>query len=371
MGKIQWWKTNFGESEIKNISDSVRKGCISQGPVTAEFEKALSKMLDVPYVTATTSGSMAMLMALIAAGIKPGDEVMVPNRTWIATAHAPFLLGAKVVLVDVEPDRPVMDVDKLEKKITKRTKAIIVVHLNGRSVAMESVRRLASSHRIALIEDAAQAFLSKNADGFLGTQSDMGCYSLAVTKLISTGQGGFVVTKDKALCERLKSMRSHGVSDLVNVSYTEPGFNFRFTDVLASIGLAQIEEIPERIKRVKAIYKTYEKGVKNLPFLKFLPVDTEKGEIPIYAEVLCQRREELMKFLNDKGIQTRPFYPDLNLAPYLRDKHSYPRSEVFGREGLFLPCGPGQSPDDIEYVIESLKRFSGHHKAGNAYAKQV
>lgn len=356
--QIRWWRTSFGKEEASQICNSIEHEYISQGPVTAEFEEKIAEFLKVPYVVATTSGSIAILMALMAAGVRPGDEVIVPNRTWIATAHAPLILGAKVRLGDVELERPIMDVTQIENLITPRTKAIIPVHLNGRSVNMREVHRIAQKNDLLVIEDAAQALGSRNEDGFLGTQSDMGCFSLSVAKIISTGQGGFVATKNESLYKKLVAIRTHGVSDVINAQWTQLGFNFRFTDILASIGIHQINRLPERIERVKKIYNRYEVGLQNLPFIKLVPVDIKKGEVPIYIESLCQGRERLIKFLAANSIETRPFYPDLNLAPYFENAGQFPNSEVFGNHGLFLPSGPEQSIENIDRVIDVLKKFN-------------
>ncbi|EMO01401.1 aminotransferase class I/II-fold pyridoxal phosphate-dependent enzyme, partial [Leptospira interrogans] len=140
---ILWWKTSFGEEELNRIAESFRNKNISQGKVTEEFEQKLSEFLGIKYVVATSSGSAALLLSLMAIGIRPGDEVIVPNRTWIATAHAPYLLGAKIVLVDVELNRPILDVSKVEEQINSKTKAIIPVHMNGRSVHMEQLNAIA------------------------------------------------------------------------------------------------------------------------------------------------------------------------------------------------------------------------------------
>lgn len=357
--EISWWRTSFGEEEASQIVSAIEHEHISQGAVTAEFERQLAIVLNVPYVVATTSGSMALLMALWAVGIGSGDEVIVPNRTWIATAHAPLLLGAKVVLVDVEEERPIMDVTQIESVITPRTKAIVPVHLNGRSVNMHEVQRIAKKHGLAVIEDAAQALGSRNEDGLLGTQSDMGCFSLSVAKIIATGQGGFIVTRDESLYRKLVAMRTHGVGDIVNANWTQPGFNFRFTDILASIGLVQLKRFSERIEKVKAIYMRYSEAMSDLPFLKFIHVNIEAGEIPIYIEVLCSERDRLIQFLAERGIQTRPFYPDLNLAPYFKNTGQFPCSEVFGAQGLFLPSGPEQPLENVDYVIQALLEFGG------------
>lgn len=354
---ISWWRTDLGEEEALRVTQAIRNEHISQGPIAKEFEDRLVDYLGVPYVVTTTSGSMALLMALWSIGIGPGDEVIIPNRTWIATAHAVVLLGAKVRFVDVEEGRPIIDPAKIEALITSRTKAIIPVHLNGRSANMSEIRRIAQKHGLRVIEDAAQALGSRNQDGLLGTQSDMGCFSLSVAKIITTGQGGFVATRDRDTYERLLAMRTHGVGSVINAEWTRPGFNFRFTDIHAAIGLVQLTRIDMHIENIKTIYSRYAETMLQLPFLKFLPVDIEAGEVPIYIEVLYKEPQRLISFLADKGIQTRPFYPDLDRADYFGNAGELPNSRPYGSEGIFLPSGPGQSMENIEKVLDVLKNF--------------
>ncbi len=354
---ISWWRTQFGEPETQGIADAIAHEHISQGAVTAAFEAKIAEALGVPYCVATTSGSMSLLMALMALGIGRGDEVIVPNRTWIASAHAVAMLGGKVVLVDVLPDIPIMDVAQARRKITKRTKAIMPVHLGGRAVDMDAVTVLARERNLRVVEDASQAVFSKNAAGYLGTQSDAGCFSLSVAKLIATGQGGFTVTRSQETHDRLKSIRTHGVADVINASYTQLGFNFRFTDLQAAFGLAQLTRVPQRIAHVNAVYQRYVAGLAKLPFVKLIPIAVERGEIPLYVEVLCDNREKIMAHLAAHGIQTRPFYPDLNVATYLGNKGEYPNARVFGEHGLFLPCGPDQPLANVDRVLEVLREY--------------
>lgn len=188
--EVPWWRTALGPEEIEMVVESIRAEHISGGPVTAQLEQAIGATLGVPYVVCTTSGSMALTLAMMILGVGHGDEVIVPNRTFMATAHAALMLGAKIRLVDVRPDIPAMDTDQLEAAVTPRTKAIVAVHLNGRATDMKAVNEIARRHGVAVVEDAAQAFLSKTRRGWLGAQSDLGCYSLGMTKLVSTGQGG-------------------------------------------------------------------------------------------------------------------------------------------------------------------------------------
>jgi len=356
---VSWWRTSFGEPELQNLNAAVAEEHISQGPVTAEFETRFAQMVGSEYAMATTSGSVALLLALMALGIGPGDEVIMPNRTWIATAHAALFLGAKVVLVDVVPDIPAMDVSQIRGKITPRTKAILPVHLNGRSVDMEEIRQIAKEHDLLVVEDAAQAFMSSNSSGFLGSQSDAGCFSLSIAKLISTGQGGLVTTQSKKTYDKLKSIGNHGVVDNFTDTWNEMGFNFKFTDLLSSFGLAQLDRAPARLAHVKKIYDKYAKAIAEFefPFLRMVPVQAESGEVPIYVEVLCQDRPNFMKFLADREIQTRPSLPSLHTSDYLENEGEFPNSQLFNDEGLILPCGPEQPLENVAIVLSALEDY--------------
>lgn len=357
---IAWWRTSFGDAEVNRLREAIANEHVGQGPLTAQFEVALAQALGAPYAVATTSGSVALLMALMALGVGRDDEVIVPNRCWISPAHAALLLGAKVVLVDVRPDVPNMDVSQVERKITRRTKAIVPVHLNGRAVDMAALRTIAKEHGVGIVEDAAQALFSKNQFGFLGAQSEAGCFSFSPAKLVSTGQGGLVVTSNKAIYERLRRIRTHGVADLIEVTYTQVGFNFKFSDLSAAVGFAQLARAKARIAQLNAIYTCYAAAMEELPFLKLVPVDVAGGEVPLYVEVLCEERDRLRAFLRARKIHTRPFYPDLDRAPYLHTDEVFPRSRRFSEQGLFLPCGPEQVEENIERVIEALKEYRAH-----------
>lgn len=355
--KIPWWRTSLGKEEIFRLIDSISKEHISQGPVIGELEGDLAKSLGVPYAVVTTSGSVALLLAAMVLDIGPGDEVIVPNRTWIATAHAPMMLGAKVVLVDVLPDIPAMDVSQIKKKITKKTKAIMPVHLNGRADDMDEINAIAKEYGLYVMEDAAQALFSRNANGYLGTQSDLGCFSFSVAKLITTGQGGFVVTKNKDLYEKLVLVRNHGLINNFHPTFFRLGCNFRFTDLMASIGIEQLKRAPRRIAHVTKIYKMYEEGLRGLPFISMIPVNVDAGEVPIYIEVISKERDKIMEYLDARNIEVRPFLPNVHEAPYIDSERDFPHSEVFSREGMTLPCGPDQPLENIERTVEAVRNF--------------
>jgi dTDP-4-amino-4,6-dideoxygalactose transaminase len=357
--KISWWQTNFGELEIEHVVQSMRNRYISQGKVTTEFELYLSEFLEVEHVIAVNNGSSAILIALMAAGISPNDEVIIPNRTWIATAHAVHLLGAKVVLVDTEKNRPIIDATLIEEKITSKTKAIIPVHMNGRSCDMQTINALAKKYKLFVIEDAAQAIASKNTYGYLGTQSDIGCFSLSVAKTIATGQGGFAVTNDSELATKIRAIRTHGVENVKDPGkWVMSGFNFRFNDILASIGIEQLKRLPTRVNHLRDLYITYEQGLRNSLF-KIIPVDLDAGEVPVYNEFLVENREQWMTQLSANSIELRPFYPNINTASYLKQtKEKYLNSEPYGKNGIYLPSGPDQSLENVEKVIDVIQEIS-------------
>ena len=358
MNKISWWRTSFGDAEIERVVQSMRNRKISQGSVTKEFEKNLSDFLEVKHVIAVSNGSSAILIALMAVGIQPGDEVIIPNRTWIATAHAVHLLGAKVILVDTEEDRPIIDASLIEEKISSKTKAIIPVHMNGRSCDMSKIKEIANKNNLFVIEDAAQAIASRNSYGYLGTQSDVGCFSLSVAKTISTGQGGFAVTDNDVLASKIRAIRTQGVENVKEPKeWPMPGFNFRFSDIYASIGIEQLKKLPERIKYLRNIYEVYDRNLKDSVF-KIIPVDLNSGEIPVYIEYLVDNREVWIEKLFDNGIETRTFYPAINAASYLvKTKERYINSELYSKNGIYLPSGPDQSLSSIRKTIKTIKKI--------------
>jgi perosamine synthetase len=357
--RIPWWQTEFATGEADAASAAIFAGRLSQGPIVAEFENLLSHYLGVKNVIATTSGSDALLLALWATGIGPGDEVLVPNRTWIATAHSVLLLGAIPIVVDTDIDRPIISLSDLEKKITNRTRAVIPVHMNGRNAHIDKVIDLCDRYSLNVIEDAAQALGSKDLSGaFLGTKSLAGCFSLSVAKVISSGQGGFIATNDDEFAMQLRRMRTHGVENVVEPeNWVRPGFNFRFTDVLASIGVEQFKKLNLRLNRLRQIHTKYKIGLASMTKLALIDVEVSQGEIGPYVEILCENRSALVAHLSESGIETRTFYPDVDKAEYLGRNFNCPNSERFGREGLYLPSGPSLTDLQIDSVLAALGEF--------------
>jgi perosamine synthetase len=353
---VPYWYTKLGKEEIAAAGAAIRSENLSMGPITRAFEEALSAYLGAPYVVLTTSGSVALYMAFKVLGIGTGDEVVVPNRTFIATAHAVMMTGAKVKLVDSRPDCTVVDENQIESAITKHTKAICPVHLNGNPADMRTIRAIAAKYGLFVVEDAAQAFGSRTSDGMLGTTGHLGCWSLGVTKLITTGQGGFLCTRDRQLHERLLLLRTHGVASTFSAHFGSFGFNFRYNDISASIGLVQLGKVATKIAKHVDVYRWYEREIADIPYLKLLPVDIQAGQLPLWVEVLCSERDKVVEILDARGIQVRPFLPDLSESPHLEnDDTRFVNSKRFARHGMFLPVGPDLPFAAMERTVDALR----------------
>jgi len=354
---IDWWETALGPAETEAAADAIRKRYIARGPLTHELENGLAEFLGTQHAVLTTSGSVALLLALMARNIGPGDEVLVPNRTFMATANAPLLLGATVRLVDVEERCPVMSPASAEAAVTKNTKAILAVHRNGRAADIGALQSLAAPRGIAVIEDAAQAMGSKRGNACLGTETGLGAFSLGITKLITIGQGGLVATNDDALAERLRRLRNHGSLDARPTRYDEFGFNFRPADVLAGVGLKQLDSVADRMERLRAVYRFYQDALADIPYVRLIPVQMDEGELPLWAEVLCRKRGEVIPRLREQGIYAKPFLPSLSDAAYLKNETPFPNSRPFAEEGMVLPCGPDQPVANLEQTVEALRNI--------------
>lgn len=359
MNPVSWWRTEVGKPEISQMATALQNEHLSQGPIVAELESILAELLDVPYVMMTPSGSAALLMAMLAIDIDQGDEIIVPAYTWIATAHSGHLLGAKVRLADIERKRPIVSIEEIKKQITPKTKAVVPVHLNGRAADMLTLRGLADKYKFKIIEDACQSFLSKLNGQALGTFGDIGCFSLGVTKLITTGQGGFVATRDPIIYEKLRIIKSHGVrtDDKGLETYMFQGFNFKYTDFQAAMAIEQLKRLDFRINRVKEIDKMYSQIFPDLNYLSHVEVNVKNGEIPLWVEIESAHREDLIAFLAKNQIQTNRVHLSLKNAPHLGKQQNCEQAQKFSAQGLILPCGPSQPTDNVNQVIDCLYKF--------------
>ena len=244
---INWWFTELGDEERASLLRAFDDRKFSMGSITKELEDKLAEIHGAKYAILTPSGTAALTLSLASLGIGPGDEVIVPSHTWIATAQAASKLGATVVLVDCREDEPIIDPAEVEKVITKKTKAILPVHFHGRACDIVSLLDIAKRNNLFLVEDACKSMYCRTSAGYLGTFGDAGCFSLGMISLLSVGYGGFVIVNDDDLFRRMVLMRDHGLNRVPEDEYEYDGFNFKVSDLTSSIGLAQINRLSEEI----------------------------------------------------------------------------------------------------------------------------
>jgi perosamine synthetase len=343
-------------AEIEAVSRYLHSGgWLTEFKETEKFEKAVAEFLGVKYAVAVTSGTAALYLALKACGIGHDDKVIVPNYTMIATINAIVWADATPVIVDTD-DMLCIDIDKLD--INESYKAMLYVPINGRSNNMSRVLEFCNLNDIRLIEDACQAFGSMDNGQYLGTFGEAGVFSFTPHKAITTGQGGMVVTNNILVYEQLKKLKDFGRVAIGVDEHNCLGFNFKFTDLQAVIGLSQMKTINMRLQRKKEIYTVYKNHLKDMP-ITLLPVKHET--VPWFVDIILESndtRNRLAAYLQDKKIGCRNFYPPINYQPiYAMDKHKYRCSEDIAPRGLWLPSSMTLSDSDIIKVCKIIREF--------------
>lgn len=345
----------LGEEELKNVIEAVKSGWISsKGKFITEFEEKFAEYCGCKHGITTSSGTTALHLALKALGIKKGDEVIVPTLSFIATANAVTYCDAKPVFVDSHPVYWCIDPEKIEEKITENTKAIIPVHLFGHPCDMDAIIDLVrdSCYDLYVVEDAAEAHGAEYKGKKVGSFGDISCFSFFANKIITTGEGGMCLTDNEELAERMRVLRDHGMNPHKKYWHDVVGFNYRMTNMQAAIGVAQLEKIEKiiQIKRRNAnIYNLLLKDVNGID----LPIE-EKWAINVYwmYSVLIDHRisrDDLMKKLEEKGIDSRPFfYPIHTMPPYRNGV--FPIAEVLSKIGMSLPSSANLKIEEIESI---------------------
>ncbi|MES2965547.1 MAG: aminotransferase class I/II-fold pyridoxal phosphate-dependent enzyme [Bdellovibrionota bacterium] len=340
------------------LGHAIESGHLSSGPIGTELEEKLAALLEIPHVTLTTSGSTALLILYRILGLNENTEAILPTRTFQATANAATFLRAKVVPTEVD-DRGLMSARHLEAAITSKTKVVVPVHLNGRACDMRELQRVAKSRGLFVIEDAAQALFSRGESGFCGTVADAGIFSLGVTKFLTSAQGGAIVTRNSGLHREIAKYLRHAVTFEPRERYSEFGFNFRLPDLSSALALAQLTELESSKERFLDVERRYRELLRGRTDLGLIECDLERGELPVWTEVLCPRRDDLVRHLDSLGIEARPFSPSLHECDYLGSEPNarFPNASLFAREGLILPCGPELEAEDFERVRVGLETF--------------
>ena len=361
--RIPWWSPQMVGTELPLVKAVLDSNYVNDGDVTREFEQRIAKLVGAKHGVAVTSGTTAIYLSLIALGIGHGDEVIVPDITFIATANAASMAGATVVLVDVEARTLNMSVAALEAAITSKTKAVIPVHVSGRGADMENILRVCAQHDIAVVEDSAEALCSKHKGRGLGTFGQTGCFSFSPNKTITTGQGGVIVTDDERLAQRLRQLKDQGRpvrGTGGDDEHPELGFNFKITNLQAAVGLGQLEQLSARLERIRSTYRIYRDELAGVDGIRILPFDIENGEQPQWIDALAQRRNELDAFLSKNGAGCRRFWFPLHTQnPYRFSDDAFPNSTRLSKEALWLPSAFQMGDEDVIQVCAWIREFYG------------
>lgn len=358
---IPWSKPLIPKASEIMVRKVLRSGFVNDGPLTEKLERELAAFLGVRYAVMVTNGTSALFLALKAVGVRLDDEVILPDLTFIATANAVTLCGAKPVFVDIDEKTLTIDPQKIEKAITPRTKAIILVHVSGRAAKMREILALAKKNRIFVVEDAAEALGSKYRGRYLGTLGSAGCFSFTANKLVTSGQGGAVATNSPKIAKAIRMLKDQGrpVRGTGGADrHFSVGFNFKFTDIQAAVLLPQLRQIRRRTLKMQRIYHWYRKELTPLPWIKLLPFQISKGEIPLWIDALVEKRTPFISYLKKHGIETRLFwYPIHQQKPYVVRKDTFPHSTKASKKALWLPSSLHLTRKDIVFICQKIKDY--------------
>jgi len=353
--------------ELEYLTNCIKTNWISsKGNYVVEFEKEFSRFCNANYGIATSSGTTALHLALVALGIGKNDEVIVPTLTMIATTNPVIFAGATPVFVDSEPNTWNIDVSAIEEKITDRTKAILPVHIYGHPVDMDPLLKIAKKHNLFVIEDAAEAHGAEYKGKIVGCLGDIGCFSFYTNKIITTGEGGMAITNSNETADRLNLLRDLAHSKEKRYLHYEIGFNYRMTNLQAAIGLAQMEKIDEYVSARRNHAKLYNSILRDVEGITLPPETGWAKNIYWLYSILIEDafgigRDELIAKLAEEGIETRPFFIPMHKQPVFQKmgliSGDFPIADELCAKGICLPSSSSLEEKQIKYVCNAIKEI--------------
>ena len=362
---------NVSEPKLSSKTKDYVLDCIktewisSSGSYLESFEKKWAKYCDMKYAVSVTSGTAALIVALKALNLKPGDEVIMPSFTIISCALAIIEAGGKPVLADCDLDTWCIKTDEIKRKISSRTKAILIVHMFGHPANIDEIKEIIKNKKIDIIEDAAESHGSKFKNKVVGSFGKISCFSFYVNKLITTGEGGMALTNDKGLYNKMKNLRNLAFNKTRRFSHNEIGYNYRMTNIQAAIGLSQLEKITEHIKIKRQNTFLYNKILTSYDLPISIPSEKQwaKSTFWMYGIVLKNKKmtaKTLSRKLFDNKIETRPLFLGMHEQPIFKkmnlfNSDSYPNTEYLSKYGLYLPSGLRLNKSKIELICKTLK----------------
>lgn len=362
-------QTIFRGNEMKYVKDCITSGWVSaNGPYVKKFEDEFAGYCGTKHALSCANGTVALHLALMAYDVGPGDEVLVPDLTYVATANAATYCGARPVFVDCEDQTWNIDPKLIEKKITRRTRGIIVVHLYGHPVDFDPIKKIARRHNLFIIEDAAEAHGARYKKRLVGSLGDIATFSFFGNKIITCGEGGMVVTNRDSLAEKMRLLKGQGMDPKRRYWFPIVGYNYRMTNLQAAVGLAQLEQIGWHSQKRRQVARWYYDCFKDLQDYLVLPIEKSwaRHAYWMYTILLKNKvkisRDKFMAELAEAGIETRPvFYPLHLLPPYRKWPGKYPIAEQTAARGLSLPTHALLQQDDIKYIADEAKKICLSH----------
>ena len=374
MFNIPITKPDLGEEEKQLISQVIESGWVSQGPKVAEFEEIFARYVGARHAVATTSCTTALHAALSVSGIGPGDEVIVPSLSFIATANSVLYCGATPVFVDVDPETCNIDVQKIEETVTRKTRAIMPVHQMGLPADLDPIKKIAEKNKLLIIEDAACAIGSAYKNTTIGGHGNIACFSFHPRKIITTGEGGMITTDDPTIAERLRRFRHHGMSvsdierhmanSVIIETYPELGYNYRMTDMQAAMGIGQMKKLSFLLDARKQMARMYDNELGKIPHIRIprVPSYARHNYQSYWIELLDSApvdRNTLMAKLLEKGIATRRGIMAIHRELCFRAYAGIylPNTDRLTDNTLLLPLYPALSAEEQTFIINSIKEI--------------
>lgn len=367
MNKIPVAFPDLSGNEEKYVTEAIRSSWISStGSFIQRFEQEFAKLSNSQNAISVCNGTVALHLALLGLDVRPGDEVLVPSLTYVATANAVRYVGAEPVFVDVDPSTWCIDPNLLEASITRRTKGIIAVHLYGHPADMDAINHIAAIHGLWVIEDAAEAHLAKYKGRTTGNLAKMATFSFYGNKIFTCGEGGAITLDDPQLTIRLKALRGQGMDPQRRYYFPITGYNFRLTNMACAVLCAQLERSRPIIERRRQVFTAYRKMLANTPGVRFQPVASWAEPAPwlfcitVEEKEYGRSRDELIEVLEREGIETRPFFLALHQLPPFREKSRQrneflPVTEYLSKSGMNLPTYSQLTDADLDRIIHIIR----------------
>ena len=357
----------INKRELFYLKKVIKSTFVTENKFTKELEERFKRLTKSKYAIAINNWTMGLFASLKSLDVGPGDEVIVPDMTFIASSNAVLLSGAKVVLCDIDPNTLCLDTKKLGQLINSRTKAIMPVHLYGNSCDLDEIKKFRKKKKFFIIEDAAQSVGVKYKGRHVGSIGDVGGFSFYGNKLITTGEGGMIVTNNKKIYENIYSFKNHGRKRKGVFIHSKIGYNFMFTELQAAMGHAQLDKLKKIIKLKLDSFNRYKNSLKDIKQIKFIDSTSKSNRVHWFTNILCNNLR-LRNFLKRKKIETRrAFYP-LHLQPCYKNnkniliKSKFPNSIEAYKKLISLPSAAQLKKNDLNYVIKNIKKFFENDK---------